>query len=227
MTTKTRNRTEGRKRLLPHQEAKTPVVVVQPPASMAHLTGRKLYNALTADQEIWDAERIAAESKREVSTVDDWITNYNSWKRGKIPRDDNVFITPLRYFGTTPVYLAGDVRDWLMRTRRMDRRGVGQPYKSAGRPKGLVERGPRKSKRDALVDAQSVEVLARYEQIEASPDAPTSAVARREIISREFDLTDRQVTRRLDRGRKLRVEQAVAAKREQMAQHGRGLAAAS
>lgn len=205
MPTKTLEVPQQRRRLKPHQrfgEALPPRV--QPPAKFAHLTGDALKAALCADPERWTKARVALEAGRSVSTVGNWLDNYVKAVDGLHPWDDYTFIKP-DYVGDVPTWAAGDVRAWLMRTKKMRRNGVFIPHKPKGRPRGVVERS-RRPARGSDMDREAPQVLADYTLMTTPKENDGQGLtpkAAREALAAKYGCSVRAVIRRCQRGRDL------------------------
>lgn len=217
MTTMTEAPPTG-KRPKPHKWLGEPLPPrVQPPAKFAHLSGDDLHDALIKDGEIWTVPRVALEAGRSKRTVDKWLGYYVKFAAGERPLDDNTIIRPT-YVETVATWRAGDVREWMMRTRKMRRNGVFIPYKPAGRPKGRTERA-RRPKRGSDMNEAAPALLAEYNELVGDcprADHPrgeqcpkprdgrhVSAKAARAQLARKHQISDRQVIRWLQRGRDL------------------------
>lgn len=191
----------------PHQVYATPLPPrVQPPAKYAHLKGDALYQALITDDETWTAERVALESGRAESTVSNWLDNFFKFDRGERPRDDYTFIRPV-YVGTVPTWTAGDVRAWLIRTRKMRRDGTFIPHKPKGRPRGIQENAPRPARGSEMAQ-QAPGVLTTYEELVKPVDdggKGMPAKAARAVLAERYGVSERAIIRRLQRARDLRA----------------------
>lgn len=206
MTTTIEAPPAGRRRPLPHQWLGDPLPpLVQPPAKYAHLVGDPdaLHLALITDDEIWTVARIARETGRTKRAVGKWLARYVKYAAGERALDDNTIIKP-SYAGTTAYWRSGDVREWLMRTRKMRRDGVFVPYKPAGRPKGRPERAAR-PKRGSDMNLAAPMLLVQYHRLidGDTSNEPISAKAARAVLAEKHGLSNRQVIRWLQRGRDL------------------------
>lgn len=196
--------TTATKRPKPHQR-QAKVKVVQPPAKFAHLKGDALRDALVADQEIWTAERFAAEAGRAKRTIDTWLGNRTKYDAGERAMDDYTAPRPT-YVSDVPIWKAGDCRAWMMRTGKMRRDGTFVPHKPAGRPRGVAEANPRPA-RGSEMDVIAPQVLAAYRELLAGDPAngvePMRPADARAALAERYKITGRKVIRRLQRGRDL------------------------
>lgn len=195
--------TTDTKRKKPHQRQPLPPLV-QPPAALAHLKGDALYRALISDDEIWDAWRVAMESGRKKAAVDKWLGFFHKWEAGERPHDDRTIIKPT-YYGDTPTWKAGEIRAWLMRTGKMRRDGTYIPHKPAGRPRGARDIVPR-PRRGSELDEVAPQILARYRELLKAAPAPGQSLTPsqcRQKVAQEYELSEKQVIRRMQRGRDL------------------------
>ena len=184
--------------------------VVQPPTKFAHLDGEALYEALTTDDEQWDAARAIAESGRSEGRFRAWMNNFYTWKRdveaaiaaGETPPqpDDRTMIAPDGYTGRSPWWTAGRMREWFIKVGIMDRRGVARKHKPSGRRPGVSDSSPRK-KRPAVMRSVAAQILARAEGLMAGG---ATLKATKTALAAELGVSERAVSRRLTEGRKQR-----------------------
>lgn len=211
------------------QPADRPIKVVQPPPQYAHLTGEDLEAALTSDAEVWDCARFAAEAGRSIGRIWVWTSARNkvdAYQRrlagdpeyadaDEAYEDDRTAPTPDAYYGQAPVWRAGRLRRWMMQVGIMDRlTGKFIPHKPGGRQRGALDIDKR-AQRPSVIRETAPAILTMYRQLR---DAGVRAPAARAAIADRFDLTGKQVMRRLEVGRKLeKTADPAAIEAEQVA----------
>ncbi len=207
-----------KKIFLPPQE---PIVIVQPPQHLAHLSGDALTEALKADRsEKWFSARAAAECGREAPTFRSWVSARYKYEearaaakaeadrtgtRPKPVRRPQTKMTPVPdgYVVRSPWWYAGTLRNWFMQEQLMRVDGTFVPYKPTGRTPGSQNRVQRTGSRP--MQDMALEVLAAFEELQRKGDTIAAA---RAALAKKYKLSEKQVTRRLETGRKLRLAAA-------------------
>jgi hypothetical protein len=210
-------RPKRRKMFLP---PKPPIVIEQPPARLAHLSGDDLYEALIAPDhtERWYTARAAAECARETETFRGWVSHRYKYEeavakakaeadriggRPKPVRRPKAKMTPKPdgYEVRSPWWWPHTMRRWFIQEELMDRHtGKAIPYKPAGRPPGTPNAVERKSQRP--MQEQAAEVLAAFEKLRR--DGSSVAEARAALANR-YGKSEKQILRRVETARKLRA----------------------
>jgi hypothetical protein len=188
-----------------------PIVVVQPPAKYAHLSGEDLFQALTTDKEEWDSARFAAEIGRSLGRFRVMVSHRYAVDEGRRKLDDRTPPTPWSGAYVNPRWRAGDARQWAMGVRLMTRRGVFKPHKPGGKGVGCKDVNPRKL-RPAPVRTDSVRFLEEYRVLrEGGAGTPgVSAAHAKETLAVKHGLSVRQIVHRLHLARKEVARQAAA-----------------
>lgn len=199
-----------------------PAEIVQPPQRMADLTGDALYEALTTDRsERWYSTRAAAECGRTPDTFRSWVSTRYGYdeavkkaraeaeKTGGRPKPvrrptKKMVPPPDGYEVRSPWWWPGTLRRWYIEEKLMDR-ATGRliPYKPTGRTPGSVNTVRRKTPRPMQDQA-----LAVLEAVEAAKAGGASIAEAHQAAAARFNLSLKQVERRVLAGRKARNEAA-------------------
>lgn len=190
-----------------------PIVVVQPPTELAHLSGDELFEALTDPEKFqaatghppaeWDSARFRAEVGRSEGRFKVWmVKHYDVTVRKVDPGtiEDRIMVAPDRYEKRSPRWLETTARKWAIEEKIMRRDGILVPYKPTGKTVGAVDR--KKRTRKAPMRAGALEVLAACEELTAA--GKHLAAAKAELAER-YNMTGRKIARRLTTGREMRA----------------------
>jgi hypothetical protein len=183
-----------------------------PPEDVTGLDDDAFFEAITGrDHEPWDYARIAAECGRTPNRIRKWVMRANAAAEarkaaaeGRKPSaktlrrlagdDKTTFVLPDGFVSNSPWWYASTARRALYDMEIIDRRGVVQPYRPAGRKAGAVDLKQRT--RVAPARAEGPAVLAAYRELTAGPTGLSDREAR-QSLSESLGLTRVQVADRL------------------------------